>query len=75
MSDHPITPQEKPGEFLNIRELSDLLRATPITIYRLVRRRALPVYRVCKRILFRRIDVEAFMATQRIAPLTPLVCL
>lgn len=52
-------------EFLTLRELAALLRVAPVTIYRLVARRALPVYRAFKKILFRVDDVREYLVRQR----------
>ncbi|MDB4930569.1 MAG: Helix-turn-helix domain [Myxococcaceae bacterium] len=53
------------NEFLNLRELAALLRVAPVTIYRLVARRALPVYRAFRKILFRREDVRQYLAARK----------
>ncbi len=51
--------------FVSPRELAHQLRVTTDCIYRLVAKRALPVYRVLRRILFRRSDVERWLDAHR----------
>lgn len=50
---------------LSLREVAELLRVAPVTVYRLVQRRALPVYRIARRICFRREDISRWMAERR----------
>lgn len=54
--------------FVSPRELAQHLRVTTDCIYRLVAKRALPVYRVLRRILFRRSDVEHWLGAHRTEP-------
>lgn len=53
------------SSFVSPRELAHLLRVTTDCIYRLVAKRTLPVYRVLRRILFRRSDVEHWLSSHR----------
>ncbi len=55
-------------EFLSIKEFASILRVAPISIYRLVAKRSLPVYRACKKILFKRTDVLAYLEQHRKEP-------
>lgn len=75
MSDINPTRCREVSVFLDVRELAAMLRVAPITIYRLVKRRALPVHRAVRRILFRRTDVEVFLDAHRFSPGTPVLCL
>lgn len=57
--------------FLSLREVAATFRVAPVTIYRLVASRALPVYRVAKKLLFKRDDVERYVTAQRQEPRNP----
>ncbi len=57
--------------FISPQDLARLLRVTSDTIYRLVAKRALPSYRVLRRILLRRADVERWLAAHRTSPRDP----
>lgn len=48
-------------DFLNVHEVAQVLRCAPISVYRLIARRALPVYRACRKILFKRTDVLDYL--------------
>lgn len=48
-------------EFYTVRQLADLLQVTDITIYRMVRRGALPGHSIGRALRFRRADVEDFL--------------
>jgi excisionase family DNA binding protein len=65
MTDLSLLRAGDDSEFLSLRELASLLRVAPVTIYRLVARRALPVYRAFRKMLFRREDVRAYLARTR----------
>jgi excisionase family DNA binding protein len=54
--------------FVSPLELARLLRVTTDSVYRLVARRSLPVYRVLRRILFRRTDVERWLEAHKTDP-------
>lgn len=46
---------------LTVREVAELLQLHPITVYRLLKTKELPVFRVGKIWRFRLYDVEAWM--------------
>lgn len=52
-------------DFLNLKEVAAILRLAPISIYRLVAKRALPVYRTCRKVLFKRKDVLDYLKDHR----------
>lgn len=51
--------------FLNLKEVAGILRVAPISVYRLIAKRAIPVYRACHKILFKRNDVLAYLEKHR----------
>ena len=51
--------------FMSPRELARLLRVTTDCIYRLVAKQALPAYRILRRILLRRSDIERWLESHR----------
>ncbi len=57
--------------FVSPRELAAQLRVSIDCIYRLAAKRALPAYRILRRILFRRSDVERWLAAHRTDPRNP----
>ena len=62
------------AEFVNLTDLSRFLSLSRETIYHLVQRRALPAYRICRKILFHKSDVVALLKRSRSgAPRTPRV--
>ncbi len=71
----PIT-SAPPGimvEYLDLGQLAALLHISKHSAYRLVTRRLLPVYRICRKFLFRRADIERLLETRRQAPRDPLL--
>lgn len=52
-------------DFLNVSEVAQVLRCAPISVYRLIARRALPVYRACRKVLFKRVDVLEYLERSR----------
>lgn len=48
-------------ELLNIKEAASYLRIAPISMYRLVEKRTVRFYRVCRRLLFKRQDLIEFV--------------
>lgn len=52
-------------EFLNLKEVAAVLRIAPISVYRIIARRALPVYRTCRKILFKKKDVLDYLERSR----------
>ena len=61
-------------EFVTVEDLARLFGVATVTIYRLVARRALPTYRLVRRILFRRSDIERWLDAQRTEPRDPRLC-
>ncbi len=55
----------KPMQFLSVKNVAKLLDVAPITVYRLVARRELPVYRLARRISFKQSDVLAWVERNR----------
>lgn len=69
-SNKPMTQSMASAEafnhlFLTRAETASLLRISPLTVFRLVERRVLPVYRICRKLLFKREDVVAFAERNR----------
>lgn len=62
------------NEFLSARDVSRILGVALVSVYRLAERRALPVYRVLRKLLFRRADVAAWVESRRTAPRDPSAC-
>ncbi|GEM_PF-3023568 len=52
-------------DFLNLKEVAAILRVAPISVYRLIARQALPVYRACRKILFKKKDVLEYLEKHR----------
>lgn len=57
--------------FVSPRELACLLRVSIDCVYRLAAKRTLPSYRMLRRVLFRRSDVERWLAVHRTDPRDP----
>ncbi len=55
-------------EFLNLKEVAGILRVAPISIYRLIAKRTIPVYRACRKVLFKKKDVLEYLAQHRSDP-------
>lgn len=55
-------------DFLNIKEVAEIMRVAPISIYRLVAKRAIPVYRACRKLLFKKKDVIEYLENKRTEP-------
>lgn len=51
--------------FLNIREVAGVLRIAPVSVYRLIAKRAIPVYRACRKILFKKRDILDYLERNR----------
>lgn len=62
-------------DFLSVEDVARSLGVATVSVYRLVERRALPVYRVLRKLLFRRSEVNAWLEAKRTAPRDPSVCL
>ena len=52
-------------EFLELKEVASVLHVAPVSIYRLIAKRTIPVYRTCRKILFRKNDVLDFLEQRR----------
>lgn len=59
------------GTFVSPGELASTLRVTIDCIYRLAAKRSLPTYRILRRVLFRKSDVERWLAAHRTDPRDP----
>jgi excisionase family DNA binding protein len=55
-------------ELLTIKEIGDLLRLHPSTIYKLTKKGKIPSFRVGSEWRFQRDQIERWMAEQTIAP-------
>jgi len=55
-------------ELLTVDEVAKMLGVAKITIYRLLDRRAFPVYRVGRRLRFREEEIEEYLAKVRCDP-------
>ena len=55
-------------ELLTIKEIGDLLRLHPSTIYKLTKNRKIPCFRVGSDWRFQRDQIERWMAEQTMAP-------
>ena len=52
---------EPKKEFLTVRDVAELLQVTPMTIYRMVGRGALPCHQIGRAKRFSRKDIDAFL--------------
>ena len=52
-------------DFLSLKEVAAILRVAPISIYRLIARKALPVSRPLRKILFKKTDVLDYLERSR----------
>lgn len=68
MTETVIVPLSNDLDFLNLKELAHILRVAPISVYRLIGKRALPVYRACRKVLFKRQDVLEYLKQHRKDP-------
>jgi|GEM_PF-2144216 len=59
------------SEFLSAGDVARYLGVATVSVYRMAERRALPVYRVLRKLLFRRCDVLAWIESKRSAPRDP----
>lgn len=64
MTETSTLPQGE-ASFVSPRELARTLGVTIDSVYRLVARRVFPAYRILRRILLRREDIERWLATHR----------
>lgn len=56
-------------DFLSLKEVAVILRVAPISIYRLIAKQSIPVYRACRKILFKKKDVLEYLESHRKNPL------
>lgn len=61
----PLSTAIPAATFLTLQEVADLLRLSPITIHRLVRRGKLQAFRLTRHFRFLRADVLAFLDNGR----------
>lgn len=52
-------------EFLSLSEVADLLRVSRITVYRMVAKRIVSVYRIGRRMRFRKEDILSYVERNR----------
>ena len=55
-------------EFLNLKEVAAILRIAPISVYRLIAKRTIPVYHACRKILFKKRDVLEYLERSKSEP-------
>jgi len=55
------------NEFLTVEELAELLKVSPRTIRRIIKRKEMPVIRIGRQLRFRRQDVDNWLDTKIIA--------
>jgi excisionase family DNA binding protein len=60
--------RENPYEFLTPRELSEYMKVSMTTVYRLVDGRHIAVYRIGKRLRFKKSDVDKYVESQLYSP-------
>jgi excisionase family DNA binding protein len=70
---HTTPLAEASSEFLSVRDVSRLLGVATVSVYRLAERRVLPVYRLLRKVLFRRREVLDWIESKRTAPRDPSV--
>lgn len=51
--------------FVNVREVADLFKISPLTVYRMVENRSLPVYRITRRLRFKMQDLLDYLERNR----------
>lgn len=55
-------------DFLSLKEVATIFRIAPISVYRLIAKQSLPVYRACRKILFKKKDVLDYLESHRKDP-------
>lgn len=65
------TPIGADLELLSLKEVAHFLRLAPISIYRMVAKRLLPVYRVSRRMRFSKHDVLAYLERTKSDSINP----
>jgi excisionase family DNA binding protein len=61
MNDTAALATDPALDLLDIKAAARLLHVAPISMYRLVEKRAIRFYRVCRRLLFKRQDLVEFV--------------
>lgn len=61
----PMTAPSAQIELLNIAQVTGLMRVSHATVYRLVHRRVIPVYRACRHLRFNKHDVLKYLLDNR----------
>lgn len=51
--------------FVSTREVAEILKISPLTVYRMVENRSLPVYRIARRLRFRKQDLLNYLEKNR----------
>lgn len=55
----------EPSEFLSARDVARYLGVATVSVYRLAERRIVPVYRILRKLMFRKSDLLAWVETKR----------
>lgn len=63
------SPTSVPADLLTTDEVAELLRLSKTSVYRMVERREVRVYRVCGLLRFSRSDVEQFLRAGSVDPM------
>lgn len=64
---HTLSLGQGDAMFLSVREVSRFLGIAKVSVYRLAERRALPVYRILRKLVFRKEDVLSWVQSLRTA--------
>jgi excisionase family DNA binding protein len=70
MTSNAIELNDDSLHFLNLKEVANIMRVTPSSIYRLVEKRALRFYRVARKLLFKKKDIADFIDRSKTEELT-----
>lgn len=55
-------------EYLTSKETQGYLKVSSVTLWRLVKEGKLPVYKIHNRNRYRKVDLDAFMESNRVGP-------
>jgi excisionase family DNA binding protein len=58
---HALHPAPDPFKLLSVGKVAEMLGVATVTVYRIVARRELPVYRIARKIAFKESDVIAWV--------------
>ncbi|MGU5528656.1 helix-turn-helix domain-containing protein [Aeromonas caviae] len=61
---HVMTPSNREGEILTIREVAEYLKITERTVYRLAAAKQIPAFKVGGAWRFRIVDIDSWIAAQ-----------